>query len=622
MNLPHISTDLSPKKDGVGDYTSGSIPAIAYRSEIDGLRAFAIIPVILFHAGTPLFRGGFVGVDVFFVISGYLITSICLKEIGEGTFSLWRFYERRFRRILPALFLVTAASVPFAYFWMLPDSLENFGQSVVATTLSANNILLFLTSGYWGHASEFKPLMHTWSLAVEEQYYLLFPPLLLALFLFVPRLALMVLILLALISLGASHISATRAPEATFFLLPTRSFELLAGSVCAFVGARKAGVAGAILALAGFVLILASILSFSPDTPFPSFYAMIPVAGTALIILFAHENIVARFLSLGPLVAVGLISYSLYLWHQPLFAFARIRSYEEPAAPVYLVLVAITVLLSMLSYRLVEQPCRDQRRTPLRAFAPIILWIGAVLCAVGLLFHFTHGLPGRAHVKDTSDAGGMYISYNERAWEYAAGVFPENGQPNVLVAGSSLARDFINIMFESGSIADRNVIYSPDAPVCISRRKAALDAATMALLRNADIVFLPSGYLFEHTSCMSDDLDVLKGLGVSHVYWVGPKDFGYNLNVFMSVPRDERSTTWARMKEQPFALNEALKHAAPPKSYIDIVAALGPGEEARQVRVFDDSGRLLSADGVHLTKPGARFLGEKIFGGGGLDGFR
>ena len=146
-----------------------------YRPEINGLRALAVVPVILFHAGFELFSGGFVGVDMFFVISGYLITTILIEDIQNKRFSIVNFYERRARRILPALFFIMLVCIPFAWKWMLPDPLENFGQSLVAATLSANNILLFLTSGYWHFTSEFKPLIHTWSLGIEEQYYIFFP---------------------------------------------------------------------------------------------------------------------------------------------------------------------------------------------------------------------------------------------------------------------------------------------------------------------------------------------------------------------------------------------------------------------------------------------------------------
>lgn len=208
---------------------------LEYRGEIDGLRALAVVPVILFHAGYDSFSGGFVGVDVFFVISGYLITSILVVDIENERFSLVAFYERRARRILPALFLVMLVCIPFSWIWMLPEPMENFGQSVVATTVFANNILLFMTSGYWDLTSEFKPLLHSWSLAIEGQYYLFFPLFLLDVRRWGRASILWLMVGLLIISLLLVEWSRRHLPEANFFLAHTRAWELLAGSIAALV---------------------------------------------------------------------------------------------------------------------------------------------------------------------------------------------------------------------------------------------------------------------------------------------------------------------------------------------------------------------------------------------------
>jgi peptidoglycan/LPS O-acetylase OafA/YrhL len=205
-----------------------------YRPEIDGLRAIAVIPVILFHAGFAPFGGGYVGVDVFFVISGYLITSIILAEREAGTFSLLKFYERRARRILPALFLVMAACVPFAWVWMTPSDMTDFSRSLAYMSVFASNILFYKQSGYFDAASELKPLLHTWSLAVEEQYYLLFPLLLIAGLRRGKRFAISLLAVAAIVSLAIAQWGATRAPAATFYLLHARLWELLVGGFVAF----------------------------------------------------------------------------------------------------------------------------------------------------------------------------------------------------------------------------------------------------------------------------------------------------------------------------------------------------------------------------------------------------
>ncbi|MDJ1007124.1 MAG: acyltransferase family protein [Paracoccaceae bacterium] len=336
-----------------------------YRPEIDGLRAVAVIPVILFHAGFGAFGGGFVGVDVFFVISGFLITSLILGELDGGRFSLLRFYERRARRILPALFVVMLACLPFAYLWMSPSQLQDFAQSLIAVVLFGSNLLFWQEQGYFAAAAELKPLLHTWSLAVEEQYYLVFPLFLLAIWRSGRDRAFRAVVAIAVLSLALSEWGWRNSPGANFYLLPTRAWELLAGSICAFLYVGSARRPNGPLAALGLAMIVAAIFIFDEKTPFPSLYALVPVTGTALILLFASENSgVARVLSLRPVVAVGLVSYSAYLWHQPLFAFARLRSLGEPA-PILMGGLAVAALgLAWLSWRFIEQPFR-RRDTPL-----------------------------------------------------------------------------------------------------------------------------------------------------------------------------------------------------------------------------------------------------------------
>ena len=205
-----------------------------YRSEIDGLRAVAVLPVILFHAGFDWFSGGYVGVDVFFVISGYLITSIILKEQERSTFSLLKFYERRARRILPALFLVMLCCIPFARFWMLPSHLKSFSESLVGVSVFLSNVLFLFQSGYFAQASELKPLLHTWSLAVEEQYYLAFPLFVLLFWRFGRHRMAVLVAIAAVLSLILAEWGWRHQAAANFFLAPTRAWELLAGSLCAF----------------------------------------------------------------------------------------------------------------------------------------------------------------------------------------------------------------------------------------------------------------------------------------------------------------------------------------------------------------------------------------------------
>jgi len=344
---------------------------VKYRAEIDGLRALAVLPVILFHAGFEWFSGGFVGVDVFFVISGYLITTIIISEMAEGKFSIVNFYERRARRILPALFFVMAACLPFAWLWLTPNDLIDFGQSLVAVSTFSSNILFWLESGYFNTTAELKPLLHTWSLAVEEQYYILFPIFLMLTWRFGIKTILILLSIIFFISLGVAawatqYASHPKIISGAFFLLPTRGWELLIGVFAAFYlkynTHLKSHSLNQALSLFGFSLIVYSIIAFDKTTPFPSLYTLIPTIGTGLLILCAvPKTLVHNLLSLKFIVGIGLISYSAYLWHQPLLAFARHRFFFEVSDSLLIFICLISLLMAYLSWRFIEAPFRNKQ---------------------------------------------------------------------------------------------------------------------------------------------------------------------------------------------------------------------------------------------------------------------
>lgn len=335
-----------------------------YRPEIDGLRAVAVLPVILFHAGFGAFGGGYVGVDVFFVISGYLITGILLADLDRGTFSLAYFYERRARRILPALFLVLAATTPLAWLVLSPDALRAFASSLVAVATFTSNLHFLRQSGYFDVAAELNPLLHTWSLAVEEQYYIVFPLLLLLAWrLGKPRLT-RLLALLALASLGGGIWLGRHNPTAAFFLFPTRAWEILLGAFAALSFnqepiRRLPRPLNELLSVLGLAAIGIAVVAFDDRTPYPSLYTLLPTGGALLIILCAHDGTrVQRVLSLPVAVGIGLVSYSAYLWHQPLFALVTYRSPTTPSPFVMGALAVGTLPLAYLSWRFVERPFR------------------------------------------------------------------------------------------------------------------------------------------------------------------------------------------------------------------------------------------------------------------------
>ena len=373
---------------------------ILYRREIDGLRALAVVAVILFHAGFDKFSGGFVGVDIFFVISGYLITSIILKQKALGKFSLLDFYERRARRILPALFLIMLVSIPFAYLWLMPSHMKDFSKSLVAISTIASNILFFLESNYFDTASELKPLLHTWTLAVEAQFYFLFPLLLLMMWRFANQLTVVSLAVITVLSFALAQWGAYNRPEATFFLLPSRGWEIGIGVLIAFYLEQypKLQIKGyfqEIGGLIGLILILYAIFTYSKMIPFPSVYTLAPTLGTALILIFATPStLVGRLLSTRVFVGVGLISYSAYLWHYTIFVFVRVI-FGKIKVIDYILLIALTFLIAYLTYRYVELPLKKKKLNLFKNFFLTSLLFLFLFISFGLYGYFTNGIEKR-----------------------------------------------------------------------------------------------------------------------------------------------------------------------------------------------------------------------------------
>ena len=381
---------------------------LTYRPEIDGLRAIAVVAVILYHAqitilGHQLFKGGFIGVDIFFVISGYLITSIILKQlVTTGSFSFKHFYERRVRRILPALLFVMLVSLPFAWIYLLPSSFIDFSKSILYSLGFSSNFYFHYTGQEYGAESGLlKPFLHTWSLSVEEQFYILFPIVLLVTFKYLRKHLLTILVIGLIISLQMADWGSKNYPSVSFYFLHTRMWELLAGSILAYfeitLGHRsKNKTLNLILPTLGLFLIGHSILFFNDEMFHPSFYTLLPIIGVCLIIWFSSKNeLITKILSTKLFVGIGLISYSLYLWHYPIFSFARIKD-NTPSEYDKFEWVVFTIILSLISYFFVERPFRNKKYK----FNFIIKYLSLIIFFI-FLFNFISfsngGFPKRSH---------------------------------------------------------------------------------------------------------------------------------------------------------------------------------------------------------------------------------
>ena len=449
-----------------------------YRPDIDGLRALAVIPVILFHAGFDFFKGGYVGVDIFFVISGYLIASIIIKEVDNGNFTLMDFYERRARRIFPALFMMMLVCLPVAWFWLLPSDFKSFGQSLIAVSTFVSNAFFWFESGYFDTSGEFKPLLHTWTLSLEEQFYIFFPVFMVLFWKLGIRkitiiLSLVVLISLVLAHIGTNFISNSKVSSGAFYLLPARCWELLLGAICALHiyknGFSKKIFLNQALSFIGLLMIVAAILFYSKSTPFPSFYALLPTLGAVFLVLFMTPATLSyKLLTTRFMVLVGLISYSAYLWHQPVLAFARHRSFNDLSASMLLLLCALSLVLAAISWRYVERPFRNRSFLTRSQIGSLSLLFILGFVVIGFFISINNGYPNRTTFQSAYHQGGYNLdnkSLLNESWEILEKKSGDSGyrvddnpydlklwfdlndnRTKVLMVGNSHSKDFYNVL--------------------------------------------------------------------------------------------------------------------------------------------------------------------------------
>ncbi|TGE00994.1 acyltransferase family protein [Methylobacterium nonmethylotrophicum] len=451
---------------------TGRTTDFGYRPDIDGLRAVAVLAVVLYHAGVAGMPGGFVGVDVFFVISGYVIARGLMREARGGGIAIAAFYARRIRRILPALVATLLLASVAAYWILLPPQLEDYARSAVAASLSWSNIYFWRSSGYFDAASLYRPLLHTWSLSVEEQFYLLLPVSLLVAVRLQLRPLWLPFAVIAALSLGLSVYAGRAAPTANFYLLPTRAWELLVGTLLAMAPRPGLGAlppaAREALGLAGLAGILAPVLFYSEATPFPGLGALPPCLGAAVLIRLGEARAEAgrdaaatRLLAAAPLVAVGLISYSVYLVHWPLIVLSRIVLMRDVSAPETAAIVAATLALGALSYRFVERPfrrphapapspSRPQRLRPVFAagFAATLAMAG-----LGWVAAASGGLPARFPEFRVRPVPGtetwnhrtcfLFADQTWQAWDQAACTRTAGKAGLVLLWGDSFAAHYV-----------------------------------------------------------------------------------------------------------------------------------------------------------------------------------
>ncbi|EIZ4585130.1 acyltransferase [Escherichia coli] len=582
---------------------------LKYRPEIDGLRTLAVLPVIFFHAGVQWIPGGFLGVDVFFVISGFLITSILLKECSNRTFTFSGFYERRVRRIAPALILMTSVTFIISLFMMVPYDLKNLGQSVVATIFSANNILLYLTSGYWSTASEFKPLYHTWSLAVEEQYYLVAPVIIYIIYSInhnkLIKNSFMFLLVISIASFLYATITTVHNMELSFLMLPSRAWEIALGGVAA-IAHYKIKRKSNILAYLGFLLIISSYFLVNGKKSHPGFETLFPVLGACLFLMHSNASKgIGKIMSIKPIVLCGMISYSLYLWHQPVFAFIRLNSKFEPSTTYFIASIPLIFIISWMSYVFVEKPFRNKRKTSTKKILSYTLAFSLVLSASGILMHKTYGLQ---NIRPDLAYGGNPQEYVDSPKKLKNIEFSDNGK-KILIMGNSYARDLINAISTKIKTNDLNIVYFEGGCDWSIDNKNKLDY----YLNDSDIILYSenwgAGDYNNNVEKLRHCYDYIKSKTTAKMYLIGTKNFGYNNNFAVNLSLNDRVLAKTYPLSRYIEFNNKAKMIFG-DDYIDLFDLIK--DNNGMVRVFDENGKFLSYDANHLTKYGASYIGEVL----------
>lgn len=617
--------------------------SIKYRPEIDGLRAVAVLAVVLYHAefalrGDP-FSGGFVGVDVFFVISGYLITSIILRESRDRGFSFADFYERRARRILPPLLVVMIAAIPFAWLLMRPDAVKDFAGSVLSSLAFGSNFWFWQEDSYWAAPNALKPFLHTWSLSIEEQFYVVFPVLLLLLNRFARGMTDWVFTAGFVVSLGFAHWLSGLDAVSSFYLLPTRAWELLAGAILAKLElerGRKSGIAiSKIAPLLGLMLIVGSVALFDADTRHPSLLTFAPVAGTMMLIWYCRKGeIITCVLSAKPVVAIGLISYSFYLWHFPIFAFARIQD-PDPTNLERIAHIALSVTLSVITYFVIEKPARNRKLISLAPFAIATIAAYALVGGAMSYVFLKDGVwgrytPSQLQILGAGDVGSFadYVTADYDTRKNAA--FSDQDPSNdILIIGDSLSQDFYNVLNEAGLLAGKEVSthyirarchnvpasfdatkYIKDADQRSCAREVRIgDPRLNSRISEADFIVVSSNWRLSTTRYMPDLVSAARAETTAPILLIGKKYFGpIDFNTILETSPDDLQSI--RQRDEPHLDQLAQIPAETVGNYYDLHAVVCPDPSG--CPIVTPAGYLISHDGLHLTREGAQHVGALV----------
>ena len=612
-----------------------------YRPEIDGLRAIAIISVIIFHIDKNILKGGFLGVDIFFVISGYLITSILYNDLLNNQFSFKKFYIHRITRLVPMISITLFMTVILSIIFMIPSEIIKYSESLFFSSIFFSNIYFWREDGYFRNIDLEKPLLHFWSLSIEEQFYLLFPLFIFLLFRYKQNIYIYIFLFLILsFSINIfSDLSSDIGNEAIFYLLPTRGWEILLGSLCALTK-FKIDLKKPLFSYFGLIIIILSFLFVDSKFTIPSQYTLPVVLGTSMIILFtSKDDILGQLLGHKILVKIGLISFSLYLIHHPVFAFIRIYDFNNKLNFLLPASLPLIFLISYLTWKYIEVPARLKFRDNYSFYNPINLLL-ILLIIFSIVFYFFINKTNGLNFKNTGILEQHLLSldikeeglYTEENFTNSLlKEFHDSEIPNLLIIGDSFAMDFVNMIFENNQLnskveistfhisrscgnlyLDKNEISKFISQTNLKRCKdhnRYNNKKLLNILNQADYVFLVSSWRDWLIPILPQSLERISQKTNAEIYIVGPKNLG-NLSVkhILNLPKDQREINqfpvFGRVKTTNTKLDELFDN------YIDIQNIICGDKDYCQI-IHND--KLLTYDGAHLTKYGAKYLGNLIF---------
>ena len=613
-----------------------------YRWEIDGLRAIAIGFIILYNAkitilGHQPFKGGFIGIDIFFVISGYLITSIILKElVTTGSFSFKHFYEQRIRRIFPALLLVMLVSFPFAWMYLMTNNFISYANSIITSLSFSSNFFYHYSANTFGQVGALhKPFLHTWSLSVLGQYYILFPIILITTFRYLRKYIIHILILGFIVSLGIAELGSRNDPSATFFFIHTRIWELMAGSILAYFEIEKSSKNrlkdnNNFLSFLGLLLIFLSffIFYYFDNLNHPSFVTLIPVIGVCLVIHYStKDTIVKKILSIKILNIAGLVSYSLYLWHYPLFAFIRTSGIVTGNITKKILLMVVLVLLSVLSYYFVEKKFRNKNLN-FKKVLMVLSSVGLIVLITNFLIIFNKGYPDRftnlKNINENYVADNFHLSKLRIPEESTQKKEFDRNKMKVLIIGDSHGEDLHNAFFLNKEKFDKyDFAYLPFSDTRNANEENEKRKKTNIFLQS-DVLVFSFRWNENKIDIISEYIEKIENKKI--VIISSTNEYKVHSTAYTLLDKkvlfEKEKFDYYGLKKLYFenrllhsnsAINKKLKNFSKSNKFLflnredfmcDVVD--------KECEYVDKSGKKIFFDYAHYTRQGAKYFGEKI----------